>query len=189
MPQMCLFRFLASSRNRRRSKPPHKAAKQHFFHFIASLFSDGQKNNYIQHRFFANNNIFSTYRHCYYTILFFESQWCFRELVFSIFYTNRRLDAVYFTLTKKAPSLKAQRERLRLVCAFWVSACYGTLHNSDNDLCGTEIRCASRLWHIGTLDVPSIKQIQISIKCFAGKGTALEYNVLSNDSSVNIEVV
>ena len=39
---------------------------------------------------------------------------------------------------KKAPSLKAQRERLRLVCAFWVSACYGKLHNSDNDLCGTK---------------------------------------------------
>lgn len=47
---------------------------------------------------------------------------------------------------KKAPSLKAQRERLWLVCAFWVSACCGTLHNSDNDLCGTEIGCANRLY-------------------------------------------
>nr|DAU86800.1 MAG TPA: Protein of unknown function (DUF4223) [Inoviridae sp.] len=46
---------------------------------------------------------------------------------------------------KKASSLKAQRERIQLVCAFWVSACSGTLHNSDNDLCRTDYGCASRL--------------------------------------------
>lgn len=75
------------------------------------------------------------------------------------------------------------------MCAVWVFVYCGMLHNAELDLCGMVFECASRLRHIGTLDVPSIKQIQISIKYFSGEHTALEYDVLSNDSSVNIKVV
>ena len=56
----------------------------------------------------------------------------------------RRMDISANTF-EKALSPKAQRERLRVVCAFWASACCGTLHNSDSDLCGTEIGYTDRL--------------------------------------------
>lgn len=52
------------------------------------------------------------------------------------------------TTEKKKPSetLAEHFRELAVIRSNRVCACYGTLHNSDNDLCGTEISCANRLW-------------------------------------------
>ena len=52
------------------------------------------------------------------------------------------------TAEKKKPSetLAERFRELSVICFNRVCACCGMLHNSDYDLCGTENRCAIRLW-------------------------------------------
>ena len=60
------------------------------------------------------------------------------------------LQSVKLTAKKKKPS-ETLTERFRefaVIRSNRVCVCYGTLHNSDNDLCGTENGCANRLWAI-----------------------------------------
>ena len=52
------------------------------------------------------------------------------------------------TAEKKKPSetLTERFQELAVIRFNRVCACCGMLHNAYSDLCGTEIRCASRLW-------------------------------------------
>ena len=54
------------------------------------------------------------------------------------------------TAEKKKPSetLTERFRELAVIRFNRVYACCGMRHNDYSDLCGTEIRCASRLWYI-----------------------------------------
>jgi len=62
--------------------------------------------------------------------------------------TVRACGAENLTAEKKKPSetLIERFRELAVICSNRVCGCCGMRHNSDYDLCGTENRCASRLY-------------------------------------------
>ena len=67
------------------------------------------------------------------------------------------------TAEKKKPSetLTERFRELAVIRSIRVCAYCGTLHNSDSDLCGTEIGCANRLWYNGSVLSFILDSIQV----------------------------